>query len=160
MLAGSLNIVSIGIIFFPQNLKHLILPLVILIVHHGLLQSIYVVYMFKNLLFPEVTEEISQMEVPRILALDDDDDVTPGDIELMQSPGDSPSGTTHTTASPTSSNRPFPVPHGNDGQQLQELEASQQPGSPDSGSMVGMSEIDDNSSPQMPRSRWRRSSKM
>lgn len=114
MLAGFLNIVSIGIIFFPQHLKHLIPPLVILIVHYGLLQSIYVVYMFKKLLFPEVTEEISPTEVPRILALDDDDDITPEDIELMQRPRDSPSMTSPTPAAAPLPIRPFSVHRGND----------------------------------------------
>jgi hypothetical protein len=136
MLAGFLNIISIGIIFFPQHLKNLIPPLVILIVHYGLLQSIYVVYLFKKLLFPEVTEEISQMEVPRILALDDDDDVTPGDIELMQGPKASPFVTTDSAATPANPTSPTPdnIP-------------SPEPGSAGSlhGSMVIMSEIDDSS---------------
>ena len=151
MLAGFLNIVSIGIIFFPQHLKNLIPPLVILIVHYGLLQSIYVVYMFKKLLFPGVTEEISQMEAPRILALDDGNIVTPGDIELMQGPKASPCVTTDsaaTPANPTSPTpddipapiRPFSAHHGNNSLQMQEqatLHGSLH------GSMVSMSEIDD-----------------
>jgi hypothetical protein len=175
MLAGFLNIISIGIIFFPQHLKNLIPPLVVLIVHYGLLQSIYVVYMFKKLLFPGVTEEISQMEAPRILALDDDDDVTPGDIELMQGPKASPCVTTDsaaTPANPTSPTpddipvpiRPFSAHHGNNSLQMQELRTSRQPDSVGSrpnlhgslhGSMVSMSEID--YSPQMRSSLWRRS---
>lgn len=172
MLAGFLNIVSIGIIFFPQRLKHLIPPLVILIVHYGLLQSIYVVYMFKKLLFPEVTEEILQMEAPRILALDDDDDVTPGDVKLMN---DSPCVTTDSAASPANPTsptpadipaliRPFSTHRGNNSIQMQKQGTSRQPGSVGSrrnlhgslhGSMLSMSEIDD--SPQMRTSLWRRS---
>jgi hypothetical protein len=105
MLAGFLNIISIGIIFFPQHLKNLIPPLVILIVHYGLLQSIYVVYMFKKLLFPEVTEEISQMEGH---ALDDDNNVTRGDIELMQGLKDSPCETTNSAATPANPTSPTP----------------------------------------------------
>jgi hypothetical protein len=175
MLAGFLNIVSIGIIFFPQRLKHLIPPLVILIVHYGLLQSIYVVYMFKKLLFPEMTEEISQMEAPRILALDDDDNVTPGDIELMQRPKDSPCVTTDSAATPANPTspipddipapiRPFSAHRGIDSLQMQELGTSRQPGSVGRRpnlhgsvhvSMVSMSEIDD--SPYMRSSLWRRS---
>jgi hypothetical protein len=109
MLAGFLNIISIGIIFFPQHLKNLIPPLVVLIVHYGLLQSIYVVYMFKKLLFPEVTEEISQMEGQ---ALDDDNNVTRGDIELMQGPKDSPCETTNSAATPANptSSTPDDIP--------------------------------------------------
>jgi len=105
MLAGFLNIISIGIIFFPQHLKNLIPPLVVLIVHYGLLQSIYVVYMFKKLLFPEVTEEISQMEGQ---ALDDDNNVTRGDIELMQGLKDSPCETTNSAATPANPTSPTP----------------------------------------------------
>jgi hypothetical protein len=106
MLAGFLNIVSIGIIFFPQRLKNLIPPLVVLIVHYGLLQSIYVVYMFKKLLFPEVTEEISQMVGQ---ALDDDNNVTRGDIELMQGPKDSPCETTNSAATPANPTNSTPA---------------------------------------------------
>ena len=105
MLAGFLNIISIGIIFFPQHLKNLIPPLVVLIVHYGLLQSIYVVYMFKKLLFPEVTEEISQMKGQ---ALDDDNNVTRGDIELMQGLKHSPCVTTDSTATPANPTSPTP----------------------------------------------------
>jgi hypothetical protein len=140
MLAGFLNIVSIGIIFFPQHVKNLILPLVILIVHDGLLQSIYVVYMYKKLLFPEMTEEISQMEAPRILAFDDGDNVTPAN-PTSPTPDDIPATI-----------RPFSAHRGNNSLQMQELATSRQPDSVGSrpnlhgslhGSMVSMSEIDD-----------------
>jgi hypothetical protein len=94
------------------------------------------VYMFKKLLFPEMTEEISHREAPRILGLDDDDNVTPGDIELMQGPKASPFVTTDSAATPANPTSPTPdnIP-------------SPEPGSAGSlhGSMVIMSEIDDSS---------------
>ena len=95
---AELNIVAIAIIFFPQQLKFLVPIMLFIMTHQGLLNSVYVVMLFKKLLFPVVTEDTVAAATTASAAADDgmqsdaaaldpmgadEDVVTPGDIELM-----------------------------------------------------------------------------
>lgn len=89
---AELNIVAIAIIFSPQQLKFLVPIMLFIMTHQGLLNSVYVVMLFKKLLFPIVTEDTV---VAATTAADDDrlqsdaaaldELVSLGDIELMHS---------------------------------------------------------------------------